>query len=731
MKRKRQFWRKGVLLLLTLMLMVSAVAAPVATQAATVTKVEKSYNIAVVFDNSGSMYYSQSWCRAKYSMEIFASMLDYSKDKLAIFPMWEVTTDGSKPAYGGSYDPIEIKSKEDINKISNLYTIEAYNTPFAPVSEAYEYLSNASADEKWLVVLTDGEFNIDQRTDQKEQRIDLQGRLSSLASKDIKVQYLGFGGASNLRADEANYFFSKSSSDVSLKDDLVDICNSIFQRSVLPADRINDGKLNLDLSMKNLIVFVQGADAKIDSLKDSSGSDIAITLDSGQRKYSEIKAGGWDNAPVDTSLAGQVVTFAACPKGEYTLSYSGAEKIQIFYEPDVGMDIEITNSDGQKVENADNFTSGEYTFNSKIVDSVTGEDVTSHPLLGQGVQIKTGVKTSADSDYKWYENGEKIAFTPDSSTNIKVEGTYLGKYTISSEDDPRFSWISNIDIKKPTVDLNVEISKDPSWFVLKEHDSWQPIRVSLTIDGQPLTEEQMTRTSLTADIDGLKYRTEALPGESAYNIYICQNENGEYVEPATGKYELKATAAYTDEYGVESRSQEQKLPFEIQKYSLLVRRLIVLGIILIILAILTIATIILHKIKVLPKGVQPGRNSTYLVDEQEDEHVRANISRNPRKSLFKQTGRLSINAGIMNASFDIEACDTLFKWPFRYQSSPARGYKIKNASASDMDYVKIGTYQFIPREGKFKVQERRNPKICFEKYLGDRRYYVETRVISK
>ena len=73
--------------------------------AAVITKTEKTYDIAVVFDNSGSMYQNQAWCRAKYAMEIFASMLNYNNgDTLKIFPMWEVTRDGSTPNEGGSFE---------------------------------------------------------------------------------------------------------------------------------------------------------------------------------------------------------------------------------------------------------------------------------------------------------------------------------------------------------------------------------------------------------------------------------------------------------------------------------------------------------------------------------------------------------------------------------------------------------------------------------------------------
>lgn len=553
-------------LLLFLFVMASMVTIfPLTISAASIDKTEKSYDIAVVFDNSGSMYQNQGWCRAKYAMEIFASMLNYDKDKLHIFPMWEVTTDGSQPDSGGSYAAIEVKSKKDIDKISNLYTVHPSNTPFAPITEAYNYLKTSNSDEKWLIILTDGEFNQEDRG--KGSAIDLQKRVSSLASKEIKVQYLGFGGATALKANEADNFFAKKSSDTSLKDDLIGICNLIFQRSVLPSNRLNGEKLNLDLSMKNVIVFAQGANAKIISLKDSSGKEVAVSLDSGQRKYSDIKAKGYADAPIDTSLAGQVVTFAACPKGEYTLSYSGAEKIQIFYEPDVDIDISFTNSDGQKIEKPEDFVAGEYTVNSRIVDASTNEDVTSHELMGNDVKISTYVKTSKDSERKKYANGSKIIFEPDDSTEIWVEGEYLGKYKISSKDDKKWDWLAGLNVKELAIDFKINALAEQTWYKLKDHDKWKPIRVVLTIDGQPLTEKQLALTKFSVAInDGLKYRIEEIPGESAFNVYLSQDESGKYIEPEIGKYKLTATATYVDEYGKEVKAPDEPVEFEIAKY---------------------------------------------------------------------------------------------------------------------------------------------------------------------
>lgn len=605
-KRVHTKHRLFCIFLLSVMVVCMAFSMPVSAESveSNVTKLEKTYDIAVVFDNSGSMYFDESWCRAKYAMEIFASMLNYEKDKLHIFPMWEVTTDGSKPASDsgkGSYAPIEISSKDDIDKISNMFSVKPWSTPFAPITEAHEYLKKSVADERWLIVLTDGVF--DENARDEKASINLQVKLPELASREIKVQYLGFGGASKLNADEANNFFAKSTSGEDLKNDLVDICNRIFQRSVLPSDRLNGQILNLDLSMKNIIVFAQGPNAKITGLKDSAGKQVNVSLDSGQRKYSKISANAYkgspyDKAPFDDSLAGQVVTFTGCPKGKYTLSYSNVESIQIFYEPDVDLEIIIRNSDGVEITKPEDFVAGDYTISSRLIDPATGEDVTSHELLGNGVTLKTKVKTSKDSDYKEYDNGAKITFEPDDDTSIIVEGTYLDKYKISSESDPRFDWIRELKVK--SVDFKINVSGQDDWYVLKEHDDWKPIKVDMTIDGKPLTDEELARTEIVVDgADNLKYKVEPIPGESACYIYLAKDEDGKYVEPDTGEYKLDISAVHTDEDGEKVPSNKEDVAFEIQRYSKIWR--ILFWVLIGLLFLLLVAAWLLHP--VLPKCI--------------------------------------------------------------------------------------------------------------------------------
>ncbi|MEE1086671.1 MAG: vWA domain-containing protein [Schaedlerella sp.] len=597
--QKKSRIKRFLCFLITLVILLGFIPNSAVAQAAEVTKEEKTYDIAVVFDNSGSMYNdSKAWCRAKYAMEIFASMMNYENgDKLVIFPMWEVTTDGSTSGKKGSFEAIEINSKEDIDKISNLYTVNPSNTPFEPIKEAYEYLKKSNAEEKWLVILTDGTFNEDVRG--QAAAIDVRGKLLEMASEDIKVQYLGFGGAAPLAEDAWNFFYSMQSKDAELKDDLISVCNTIFQRSALPVDRLNGSELTLDLSMKNLIVFAQGSNAKINSLKNDSGEEIKITLDSGQRKFSEIKARGKESAPVDNTLAGQVVTFGSCPAGTYTLDYSGTDKIQIFYEPDVDISITLTNSDGEVVDiSKDEVNAGEYTLNYSIVDNVTGEDVTNSELLGDDMSL-TGTVVNSAGEETPVENGGTVTLEPDEATYFKVEGTYLKKYKISTEDNAEGYTIKVNYPDSDELKVKAKVTQPKNWYKIKDHDTWEPVRVDVELNGEPLTDEQMGLIRWKIEPSGdIEYRYELLPGESACNIYIGQNENGEYVEPETGSHTLKVEAMLLDEFEREN-SGKDTARFDIQTYSAIWRWLIYVVELGIILALL----MFYMSRKVLPKGI--------------------------------------------------------------------------------------------------------------------------------
>lgn len=636
------------------------------SNAAEVEKTKRSYEIAVVFDNSGSMYDTQAWCRAKYAMEIFAAMLNYKNgDKLRIFPMWEMTTDG-KTKTGGNYAPIEVNSKEDIDQISNLYTPDPGSTPYLPVTEAHEYLKTSSATDRWLIVLTDGGFNLKERNRNEQvnlfSKAEVQEKFLSLSSQEIKVQYLGFGDAEELSSDESKGFYAKKSSDTSLKDDLINICNAIFQRSILPANRLNGKTLELDLSMKNLIVFVQGNDAKIDSLVNAKGKDVESTLDSGQRKYSEISAGGkYANAPVDKSLAGQVVTFGGCAAGKYTLNYSSEVAPQIFYEPDVDIQVTLTNAEGQKIDGTSGkIVAGEYTLTSTIIDRKTKKDVTNHELMGKDVELKTFVKPES-GEKKEYGNPCTVKLEPDSKTEIVVEGTYLKDYKISTKDNPDLDWLQNIEVVEPSVDIDLkaEVLQEGSWYQLKNHDSWKPIKASVKIEGKKATDEQLEKMDLKIKTQkGVSYKYEPIKGESAFYIYLGQDKDGKYVEPKTGKYKMDISAVFVDKFDTENYSNMEKVNFDIQIYGQI---WVWLAWIVLFLILLAIWLLIMTK-KVLPKkiGKDSGNFETLSAGELGGNYVGVEYKRKAQSLKITTVGAVDFDEKC-TATFKLKPVDNRFR----------------------------------------------------------------------
>jgi len=543
-------------------------------------KIEKSYEIAVAYDNSGSMYFSNnkpvsSWYQAKYAMEIFASMMDLDNgDKLTIFPMHAVTTDSSS----AQTTQIDIRSIKDIDKIHNMYTIEALGTPYDPIDNAYEHLMDSSADERWLIVLTDGSEFTDV-VDRNKKSCSLHSALIGL-SKDVNVQYLPLGTESIVLKPKGRFYATEKqiTSENMLQKELISACNKIFQRDELEGT-LKGTKLTLDLSMKKLIVFAQGNGAEIISLKNSEGTEINRLVDSGKRTYSDKGAANKSAAVLPEKLkkqTGQVVTFDACRKGTYTLDCANANDIKIFYEPDVTMEFSFINkADGIPEDFSDgSIIAGEYTYKVKIIDNQTRKDVSNHKLMGD-VSINSYI-TYPGEDPKPIEDDSEITFTPEENISFDISATYLGKYRLSTDDDSLIDW-SNIEVLSKDSDLKVKpvIEQPGDWYTISDYKKWKPIRVELSLDGEKLTDEQLKQATISIDLKdkekSLPYITEILPGESAINIHLGKNEKGEFCEPDTGKYEMSIGATAPDEYGEIVKSGTEEASFEIQKYSKIIK----------------------------------------------------------------------------------------------------------------------------------------------------------------
>lgn len=603
-----------------------------------------TYDIAVVFDNSTSMYGNDAWCQAKYSMEIFASMLDYSRDKLTIFPMWEVqtavnpiepdTNDTSSFNPQKAANSLEIKNISDIDKIHRMYTTYGGSTPFAAAEDAKKYLESSSATDKWLIVLTDGMFDEDTGVREEDK---LAAKLKSFARNGTNVQYLGIGSDSNdlgSFSDASKGFYADRAMVASqLSSSLINICNKIFQRNILPADKLDDDKnVMFDISMNKVIVFVQGDGARIKELSDSSNKKVAKISDSGERKYSEITYSlgiGYlnknkvtkDTVETNDELYGHVVIFDKCKAGKYKLDYDGNKQyVQIFYEPDVDIKYSLTEAGNEEIfiddsmlaSGAIDVSEGEYKLDYYLVDGVTGERIEESELLGK-TDICGNIEYS-DGRSLDISAGETVVLEPADGVKFKISGTYLdGQYKISTEDS---KGIIQLSIKpKPIHELKtkVDCEQQQNWYYTKDSDNWQPVLITAELDGEPLTGDELAMAEIKlSSKSGIKYTTPQLTEDgTAYMVYVFRDDNGEVVIPKAGTLELfngktcdlKAELTYLPEDADEPLTDDSEVKVRVSNIPLGLHNTIALVILAGLLFIVGLILFILYTTRCFPKRV--------------------------------------------------------------------------------------------------------------------------------
>ena len=694
------------------------------TKTSTISKKQKVYDIAVVYDNSLSMYHTfkgntpvgpnKAWSRAKYAMEIFASMLDYEAgDRLTIFPMAKVVTDGSKPLADSPEDddkiqPIKIEDPKDIDKISKMWTIHPKDTPLAPIDEATAYLKKSNKSERWLIVLTDGAFDHDARDKEigkEESEPLLIKKLNAAAGAGCHVQYLAMGNdATALASTDA--FYADKASDTEVKAKLVTICNKIFDRIELPSKYLNGNKLQLPLSMRKLIVFVQGKDAKIQSLKSADGKTIPAPQNSGQRKTNDYNAGSkWGSkGEVDNTLAGQVVTFDACAKGDYTLDVSDADEIQVFYDPDIDIDIKLKNSFGEEIDSSEtDLVAGDYTIEYGLVDNVTKENVDGNELLGD-VDLIAEMLDSEDAEHGTpLKSGQTITLEPDEGEDEKsiyfvVEGTYLKEYTITSRGTDTIPFPIRIILPElNAISVKATVGQEKEWYVISKHEKWNPIRVDVRYSGEKLTSDEMSKLAIEYSFeDTLTYHTEILPEESAINVFICTDEAGTFTKPETGKYKMAVKGSVTDEYG-RTIDATDSVEFQIASVE---QWQIILGVSLVLLLLLLLVAMILRQ-KVLPKKIVLETSSFMLDFEGEElDGVKPDVKYN------RKAGSLTIKTP-SHVPFDQKADVSLKLRPVdrRITKSKDRRIGIVGISSSSCWLVSINNVPYVKNDqGKWVKQ---------------------------
>lgn len=308
----------------------------------------------------------------------------------------------------------------------------------------------------------------------------------------LYVQYLAIGtDVKNIPEGNADkgLYAQKAGNTSEVVNELAEISNRIFKRNEYAGYSSEDSGLEFDIPLRKLIVFAQGKDVKIGSLKNEEGGEVKLQSDTAV-SYSSTDGAGLTtfvkSTPVkDTSLKGQVAVFAdesPIVAGNYTLDVSGADSIQIYYEPDVKFEAGLYKGDTKMEEGT--IEGGAYTVKVGFVDQLSGKYIKSSKLLGepkytvsingetQELTGKDGASQSIDVEV----DGESLELTADVN--------YLKDYTDSA----------SYTFKVCTLDINVDAFKSANLKTLE--DGANQITVEATRNDQPLTKEQWDAATL-------------------------------------------------------------------------------------------------------------------------------------------------------------------------------------------------------------------------------------------
>ena len=658
-------------------------------------KTKSSRGIAIVFDNSGSMYDAgdQAWCRATYAMEVFASMLN-SGDTLQIYPMHPITV-GDKEFT--MQNPLQITDAAQASTIREILTKDAGGTPIESIDCAVQGLQKLQTDKKYLVVLTDGgtfSKNGNGLT-KKRTKTELDKRIQAYASKTMTVMYLGIGSEACVpNTKESEYFIKKQAVNTTdVLSTLTDMCNLIFGRDTLPKNRISNKTMEFDISMKKLIVFVQGDNISDLKIKPKSGGSVGKLINSQQAKYSTKGAADYKSV-ADTSLQGMITTYEDCAAGSYNIEYVGtATSVEVYYEPDADLEFVFTDSEGNNVD-LNSLYEGEYKVSFGMKDAKTGKLISSD-LLGkphyEGSYTINGEKTNFTHDG---QSGEvPIVLKMNDTFEADLTVTYLSGYTIS-KNSTDFGWPKGgVKVLAPPLgkfDAKLTVSQD--YILIKELEQTPEFIVDLTIGGKKLTAEEFDAVTVTVDCGGIAHTVTPKKEDSQYLIKL-EPTNG----IAEGSYRINVDAKYLDEAGRETQDTATA-KVTLSNTPLWVKWTI--GLFLLMLLILLL-WIILH-IKVLPKYMHTTKRISSMNFDGDDVTQSTNFFAETKKNSIRVQSKYGGKK--FGISMDVKPGSESYLYkPQKRRSALVNASSVRKFGQASITEVMIGSTKFdVDDNGKLK-----------------------------
>lgn len=485
--------------------------------------------IHLVYDDSGSMIvdpesgyktYVDTWCQAKYAMEVLTAMLG-ENDSLNVYYMssYELAKDGNFSNCKGKRKPkgAEVLSihgslnagiiQQNVNTVQENTTMDG-DTPFCPVVDAFEDLKTNHAskakENKWLVVVTDGKF--EDSTSQVTQN------YYNEFTKDANVVVLSIGKSVDttiVSNEETGLLIRHARTSQDVLNELTQIGNRIFQRNTIPVSA--DNKFKLDIPMRKLIVFAQGQNIDISSLTNSQqmkSNRPMTSIRASQPSKNQATIRKRDLLKIDEiieqtngKLNGQLATFDGFQGKRYfapdmyhvDIEGGESQNIQIYYDAFVGIGVNVKDSSGNEID-PKKVEQGKYHIDLQFENPDTHEKIESNllknPKTGEDPNIKgiitiTGMNPDTGIEEEisrtTFDMSTDFELEPGQRAKIEYEGRYLEYNTLSSKEGTNGAIFFPVKLPNPSVSVTQDsLNEGP------EHASYGITGSGFKSDGRPL-----------------------------------------------------------------------------------------------------------------------------------------------------------------------------------------------------------------------------------------------------
>lgn len=563
-----------VLYALVLIILAGATAVDVSAEA----KTKKTRVIHVVYDDSGSMVDSNaSWSQAKYALEVFTAMMN-ENDRLVIYPMsaYSITDDISKRS--GNWDktislsgsmPLDqrIKTVRGMNGDNGNY----WNTPIQTVQSAGNDLRKATADEKWLLILTDGRFDNGKndgdprdagKKDDKNKSVEdfVKDTILSYAGQDnIRVYFVGIQGAGTdplalaglSKISQTDVFYKDAAKKEAILATITKAARTIYNLQPMKTSGKGNVSVSPDIPVSKFVIFAQGDSVKVGELK-YQGKSIQSSVNNVEVEVSASKDAHPTNNPkygnkYADNLKGEILTVMTegaggtpFPSGKYSFDCK-SDTVEVYFEPGVDIQVLLVNDETGEAYNlsdgVDYIENGNYSLKIQMVNPLTGDvvDAKSSDLLS-GVQLSAAVSTDKETTY--YADGDKV--TVDVG-DIEVQGR-----AVFRNESEKTSDVSVIHVGAGG--LIVDMAADECEMDPLHLKNTEIIFKVTDKNGVNLSSDEYRNIKISAGgVQGLEWDSEMTQTEGTFRLIPKYSEEGGAAAVNTSAQNLAVSAAVDDQ----------------------------------------------------------------------------------------------------------------------------------------------------------------------------------------